>query len=92
MNDPNDPNPEELAEGAAQTDAELPHPAPATLDYEHLSRVAEALLLAADQPLPLDALVKLVAADLPVAKRPLFTAAGLGAALGLAMLSKYAAL
>ncbi|MDO9336180.1 MAG: glycosyltransferase family 39 protein [Caulobacter sp.] len=30
--------------------------------------------------------------DLPVAKRPLFTAAGLGAALGLAMLSKYAAL
>ena len=71
MNDPNDPNPEELAEGAAQTDAELPHPAPATLDYEHLSRVAEALLLAADQPLPLDALVKLVAADLPVAKRDL---------------------
>lgn len=30
--------------------------------------------------------------DLPAAKRPLFTAAGLGAALGLAMLSKYAAL
>jgi 4-amino-4-deoxy-L-arabinose transferase-like glycosyltransferase len=30
--------------------------------------------------------------DLPNAKRPLFTAAGLGAALGLAMLSKYAAL
>lgn len=30
--------------------------------------------------------------DLPQARRPLFTAAGLGAALGLAMLSKYAAL
>lgn len=29
--------------------------------------------------------------DLPQAKRPLFTAAGLGAALGLALLSKYAA-
>lgn len=30
--------------------------------------------------------------DMPNAKRPLFTAAGLGAALGLAMLSKYAAI
>jgi segregation and condensation protein B len=72
MTDPNDSKPEETLDAAAsQTDAELPHPAPATLDYEHLSRVVEALLLAADQPLPLDTLVKLVAADLPVTKRDL---------------------
>jgi segregation and condensation protein B len=57
------------AEAAAQTDAELAHPAPATLDYAHLSRVAEALLLAADQPLASDALVKLIAAELPVTRR-----------------------
>jgi len=55
----------------AQTDAELPHPAPATLDYEHLSRVVEALLLAADQALAIEQLVKLVAVDYPVAKRDL---------------------
>lgn len=55
----------------AQTHAELPHPAPATLDYEHLSRVVEALLLAADQPIALEQLVKLVAVDFPVAKRDL---------------------
>lgn len=70
MTDPNDAVPEE-ADAAAQTDAELSHPAPATLDYEQLSRVVEALLLAADQPLPIDALVKLVAVDFPVAKRDL---------------------
>jgi segregation and condensation protein B len=56
---------------ATQTSAELPHPAPATLDYEQLSRVAEALLLASDAPLTLEQLVKLVAVDFPVAKRDL---------------------
>lgn len=73
MTDPNQAKPEDVieAKGDTQTNAELPHPAPATLDYEHLSRVAEALLLAADQPLPLEALVKLVAVDFPVAKRDL---------------------
>lgn len=73
MTDPNDTLPDEVIEAQddTQTDAELPHPAPATLDYEHLSRVVEALLLAADQPLPIDALVKLVAVDYPVAKRDL---------------------
>jgi len=74
MTDPNDTLPEDPvieATTETQTDAELPHPAPATLDYEHLSRVVEALLLAADQALPIEQLVKLVAVDFPVAKRDL---------------------
>jgi segregation and condensation protein B len=54
-----------------QADAELPHPAPATLDYAHLSRVCEALLLASDQAVTLEQLVKLVAVDFPVSKRDL---------------------
>ena len=56
MTDPNDTLPAELGEAAddAQTNAELSHPAPATLDYEHLSRVVEALLLAADQPIAIE--------------------------------------
>lgn len=73
MTDPNDTAPVEPIEAAddAQTHAELSHPAPATLDYEHLSRVVEALLLAADQPIAIEQLVKLVAVDFPVAKRDL---------------------
>lgn len=73
MTDPNDTQPAEPIEAAdeAQTNAELSHPAPATLDYEHLSRVVEALLLAADQPIAIEQLVKLVAVDFPVAKRDL---------------------
>ena len=75
---PQDPKPDAAgvesmaaASESAQTSAELPHPAPATLDYEQLSRVVEALLLAADAPLTLEQLVKLVAVDFPVAKRDL---------------------
>jgi len=73
MTDPKDSLPVEAVDACTdrQTDAELPHPAPATLDYEHLSRVAEALLLAADQPIAIEQLVKLVAVDYPVAKRDL---------------------
>jgi len=73
MTDPKDSLPVEAVDAGTdrQTDAELPHPAPATLDYEHLSRVAEALLLAADQPIAIEQLVKLVAVDYPVAKRDL---------------------
>ena len=74
MTDPKDLEAAEAAIDAkddTQTDAELPHPAPATLDYEHVSRVVEALLLAADQPLAIEQLVKLVAVDYPVAKRDL---------------------
>lgn len=74
MTDPKDTLPAEAvieAKDDAQTDAELPHPAPATLDYEHVSRVVEALLLAADQPVAIEQLVKLVAVDYPVAKRDL---------------------
>lgn len=73
MTDPKDTLPAEPAEAGTdrQTDAELSHPAPATLDYEHLSRVVEALLLAADQPIAIEQLVKLVAVDYPVSKRDL---------------------
>ncbi|MES2684674.1 MAG: SMC-Scp complex subunit ScpB [Pseudomonadota bacterium] len=74
MTDPKDTLPAEAvveAKSDAQTDAELSHPAPATLDYEHVSRVVEALLLAADQPIAIEQLVKLVAVDYPVAKRDL---------------------
>ena len=77
MNDMQDPD-ETLPDGPItdgrsdqQTDAELPHPAPATLDYKQLSRVVEALLLAADQPVAIEQLVKLLAVDFPVAKRDL---------------------
>lgn len=42
-----------------------------THDLERLSRLIEALLLAADQPLSLDALVKLLAPDAPVGRREL---------------------
>lgn len=71
MTDPDETKPEDAVAATAQTDAELPHPAPATLDYEHVSRVVEALLLAADQPIAIEQLVKLVAVDYPVAKRDL---------------------
>lgn len=42
-----------------------------THDLERLSRLVEALLLAADQPLGLDALVKLLAPDAPIGRREL---------------------
>lgn len=52
--------------------AESAEPAAApTHDLERLSRLIEALLLAADQPLSLDALVKLLAPDAPVGRREL---------------------
>ena len=47
--------------------AETTSAAPAH-DLERLSRLVEALLLAADQPLSLDALVKLLAPDAPVGR------------------------
>lgn len=50
--------------------AEASSAAPAH-DLERLSRLVEALLLAADQPLGLDALVKLLAPDAPVGRREL---------------------
>ena len=50
--------------------AETTSAAPAH-DLERLSRLVEALLLAADQPLSLDALVKLLAPDAPVGRREL---------------------
>ena len=52
--------------------AEAPEAAAAPAhDLERLSRLVEALLLAADQPLSLDALVKLLAPDAPIGRREL---------------------
>lgn len=57
--------PGEKAELELQGEANaVERPAPAAADTERLARVVEALLLAADQPLTLDQLVRLVA-DLP---------------------------
>ena len=57
-------------ETESQALVEMPATA-AAHDYERLSRILEALLLAADQPLSLDALTKLIAPDALVAKRDL---------------------
>ena len=66
----------------------------ALLIYQLMPGVAVAsVVMSTDTPLLCFLSIALLAyVDLPQAKRPLFTAAGLGAALGLAMLSKYAAL
>lgn len=62
MND-SESSPEQLpAEAAA---------AAVSPDYERISRIAEALLLAADQPLATEQLVKLIAPDAPLGKRDL---------------------
>ncbi len=62
--------------------------------YQLMPGVAVAsVAMSTDTPLLCFLSIALLAyVDLPSAKRPLFTAAGLGAALGLAMLSKYAAI
>lgn len=66
----------------------------ALLIYQLMPGVAVAnVTMTTDTPLLCFLSIALYAyIDLPAARRPLFTAAGLGAALGLAMLSKYAAI
>jgi 4-amino-4-deoxy-L-arabinose transferase-like glycosyltransferase len=66
----------------------------ALLTYQLMPGVAVAnVTMTTDTPLLCFLSIALLAyVDLPTAKRPLFTAAGLGAALGLGMLSKYAAI
>lgn len=65
MNEMED-QPELEAAESAETQAVAP-----SHDLERLSRLVEALLLAADQPLSLDALVKLLAPDAPIGRREL---------------------
>lgn len=65
MNEMED-QPELEATESAETQAAAP-----SHDLERLSRLVEALLLAADQPLSLDALVKLLAPDAPIGRREL---------------------
>lgn len=65
MNETEDPPESPPAEAAETASAAPAH------DLERLSRLVEALLLAADQPLGLDALVKLLAPDAPVGRREL---------------------